>query len=86
VKVSDILKSIGIEPAELVQLGKDALNQKAQELAKKALEPKAAKEAENIDIADQVFQESTPVTTTGKPNFLPIILGGAAVVYFVTRK
>jgi hypothetical protein len=86
--VADVLKSIGIEPAELVQLGKDALNQKAQELAKKALEPKAAKEAENIDISDQVFEETTPATTTttGKPNFLPLILGGAAVVYFVTRK
>lgn len=91
VKVADVLKSIGIEPAELVQLGKDALNQKAQELAKQALEPKAAKEAQNIDVAEQVFQTETvaPVattTTTGKPNFLPLILGGAAVLYFVTRK
>ena len=94
VKIADVLKSIGIEPAELVQLGKDALNQKAQELAKQALEPKAAKEAENIDIAEQVFQgeQTEPVemaertTTTGKPNFLPLILGGAAVLYFVTRK
>lgn len=88
VKVAEVLKSIGIEPAELVQLGKDALNQKAQELAKQALEPKAAKEAENIDVAEQVFEGETvsPVTTTGKPNFLPLILGGAAVLYFVTRK
>jgi hypothetical protein len=33
---------------------------------------------------------STPVfeksAATGKPNFLPLILGGAAVLYFVTRK
>lgn len=88
VKVADVLKSIGIEPAELVQLGKDALNRKAQELAKQVLEPKAAKEAENIDVAEQVFEGETvsPVTTTGKPNFLPLILGGAAVLYFVTRK
>ena len=99
VKVADFLKSVGIEPAELVQIGKDALNAKAQELAKKALEPKAATEAANIDTADQVFNEEsapsmeitqTPAFTekvaTGKPNFLPLILGGAAVLYFVTRK
>lgn len=89
VKVSDILKSIGIEPAELVELGKDALNQKAQELAKQALQPRAEQDAENIEIANQVFDENTPVattTTTGKPNFLPLILGGAAVLYFVTKK
>jgi len=97
VKVADLLKQIGIDPAELVQLGKDALNSKAQELAKKVLEPKAATEAEYIDTADQVFEQSptmdvtsTPVfektAATSKPNFLPLILGGAAVLYFVTRK
>lgn len=97
VKVADLLKQIGIDPAELVQLGKDALNAKAQELAKKTLEPKAATEAEYIDTADQVFEQSptmdvtsTPVfekaAATSKPNFLPLILGGAAVLYFVTRK
>jgi len=97
VKVADVLKQIGIDPAELVQIGKDALNVKAQELAKKVLEPKAATQAQYIDTADQVFDESptmdvtsTPAFTkaaaTGKPNFLPLILGGAAVLYFVTRK
>ena len=99
VKVANVLRDIGIDPAELVQIGKDALNAKAQELAKKALEPKAATEAANIDTADQVFDENsapsmeitqTPAFTekvaTGKPNFLPLILGGAAVLYFVTRK
>ena len=89
VKVSDILKSIGIDPAELVQLGKDALNQKAQELAKKALEPKAAVEATNIDVADQVFETpGAPATTTAtkKPNFLPWVIGGAAVYYLAIRK
>ena len=97
VKVANVLKDIGIDPAELVQIGKDALNAKAQELAKKALEPKAATQAQYIDTADQVFDQSptmdvtsTPVfekaAATGKPNFLPLILGGAAVLYFVTRK
>jgi hypothetical protein len=97
VKVANVLKDIGIDPAELVQIGKDALNAKAQELAKKALEPKAATQAQYIDTADQVFDQSptmdvtsTPAfekaAATGKPNFLPLILGGAAVLYFVTRK
>lgn len=96
VKVADFFNKIGIDPAELVQVGKDALNKKAQELAKKALEPKAATEATNIDIADQVFEpaelqattDMAPATTTAtkKPNFLPLLIGGAAVLYFVTRK
>ena len=97
IKVADFLKKIGIEPDELVQVGKDALNKRAQELAKKTLEPKAANEAVNIDIADQVFEqpsemepitEMAPAATTAtkKPNFLPLLIGGAAVLYFVTRK
>jgi hypothetical protein len=97
VKVADFLKKIGIEPDELIQVSKDALNKRAQQLAKKALEPKAATDAQNIDIADQIFEQPTemepitdmaPVstTTTKKPNFLPLLIGGAAVLYFVTRK
>lgn len=98
VKVADVLRSIGIDPAELVQIGKDAINAKAQELAKKALEPKAADLATDIDVSDQVFEEmpatmdvtSTPefkqATTTKKMNYLPLVIGGAAVAYFLTRK
>ena len=92
VKVADFLQKIGIDPAELVQVGRDAINKKSQELAKKVLEPKAATDAEFIDVADQVFEQpaemapATTTTATKKPNFLPLILGGAAVLYFVTRK
>lgn len=96
VKVADFFNKIGIDPAELVQVGRDAINKKAQELAKKTLEPKAATEAVNIDVADQVFEPSdlqpisdiAPATTTvmKKPNFLPLLIGSAAVLYFVTRK
>ncbi len=97
VKVGNVLRDIGIDPADLVDIGKSAINSMSQELAKKALEPKAAKEAQNIDTTEQVFNESptmdvtqTPAFTekiaTGKPNFLPLIIGGAAVLYFATRK
>ena len=98
VKAAEFLKSIGVDPAELVEIGKDAINKKAQELAKKALEPKAAVTASDIDTADQALEDQAPtmaitqtpsfdkMTATSKPNFLPLILGGAAVLYFVTRK
>lgn len=97
VKVADFFNKIGIDPAELVQLGKDAINERAQQLAKKTLEPQAATDAENIDIADQVFTKPGDLmpttdmaeevkTATGKPNFLPWVIGGVAVYYLVTRK
>jgi len=98
VRVGNFFREIGIDPADLVDIGKSAINSMSQELAKKALEPKAAEQAENIDTADQVFEETTPTmdvtstptfekqSETRKPNFLPLIIGGAAVLYLVTRK
>lgn len=91
VKVAELLKSIGIDPEELIQIGKDAINEKAQELAKKVLMPAAANEAADIETANQLVDEtadrpSDTTTTTATGNMLPIILGGAAVLYFVTRK
>lgn len=90
-KVASVLKDIGIDPDELVQIGKDAINEKAQQLAKKVLMPKAAKEAAQIDVAEQV--EADGVTATAAPEFkaktstmLPLLIGGAAVLYFATRK
>lgn len=98
IKVTELLKSMGIDPEELVQVGKDALNEKAQELAKKLLMPKAGQEASNLETADQVMDETgasgeTNTSETTAPQFrtttntmLPLIIGGAALLYFITRK
>lgn len=89
VKAAELLKSIGIEPGDLVQIGKDALNKKAQELAKKALEPKAAQEAANIETAAEVVEadeKAAAAPAKAMNTTLPLILGGAAILYFVTRK
>ena len=93
VKVGTLLTSIGIDPAELVKVGKDAVNNLAQDLAKKVLEPKAAKEAAENEAAEQLQETTTttapeftkPTSTMGK-NMLPLVIGGAAILYFVTRK
>ena len=93
VKVGTLLTSIGIDPAELVKVGKDAVNNLAQDLAKKALQPKAAKEAAENEAAEQLEETTTtpapeftkPASTMGK-NMLPLVIGGAAILYLVTRK
>jgi hypothetical protein len=92
VKVVKLLKDIGIEPDELLQIGKDAINEKAQELVKNALAPKAADTAENIQEAGIAMEaegttQEAPETSGKTPgNMLPLIIGGAALVYFATRK
>jgi hypothetical protein len=92
VKVTKLLKDIGIEPEELLQIGKDAINEKAQELVKNALAPKAVETAENIQEAGIAMEaegttQEAPETSGKTPgNMLPLIIGGAALVYFATRK
>jgi hypothetical protein len=56
-KAVKLLRSIGINPEELVQVAKNAVNAKAQELAAKALVPKAEQEEEYEEEADAGFEQ-----------------------------
>ena len=65
---------------------------KADETVKKSAK-KAAKEAAENEAAEQLEETTTtpapeftkPASTMGK-NMLPLVIGGAAILYFVTRK
>lgn len=92
-KVADLLKQIGIDPAELVEIGKNAINDKAQELVKNALAPKAETEAENIETAnvavpdDTIDASGSAGTSSKKSNYiLPAVLIGGGLLYLATRK
>ena len=92
VKVATVLRDIGIDPAELVQIGKDAVNAKVQQLAKEKLAPQAQKEAGNLELAEQfddmVEDQPAPAAAKKTPakNIFPLVIGGVAVAYFLTRK
>lgn len=94
VKVTKLLKDIGIEPGDLVQIGKDAINKKAQDLVQKVLQPKAEIDAEQIQTAEIVTDQAPEMSTAKiidqnqgtKMNWVPIAIVGAAGLYFLTRK
>ena len=50
-KVAKLLKSIGIDPAELVDVAKNAINNKAKEVFANTLAPRAAQEQQYADEA-----------------------------------
>jgi hypothetical protein len=52
-KVAKLLKSIGIDPKELVNIAKDAISDRAKEAFAQTLAPKAAQEQEYADEAEQ---------------------------------
>lgn len=84
--IGKFLKDIGIDPEQLLELGKQKLQEKAQSLV-------LNKEEENI-LNDQDLKETesliTPPGTTpdggGFGKMLPIILIGGAAAFFLLRK
>ena len=72
VKAGELLKSLGIDPAELVQIGKDAINQKTQELVKSALSKDVQEEATDVAVAQQATGEDlAPAPTNEQAEISP---------------
>ena len=63
-KVATFLKSVGINPAELVDIGKKALNEKAKALVTKKLMPRVEQGEEFNEIANEVVNEDNMPTQT----------------------
>ena len=86
VKVVNVLKEIGIEPEDLVQIGKDAVNNKVKELVKNKLVDNAETEAVNIEKANLLNEpQAKEVAKDGKLMF-PLIAGGLIVGYLLLKK
>ena len=97
-KVATFLKSVGINPAELVDIGKKALNEKAKALVTKTLMPRVEQGEVFNEVANEVVNEDNmPMQTTNakaatnviatKNKMLPLyLLGGAALVYLIAKK
>jgi len=97
-KVGTFLKSVGINPAELVDIGKKALNEKAKALVTKKLMPRVEQGEIFNEVANEAVNEDNfPMQTTNvkaatnvmapKNKMLPLyLLGGAALVYLIAKK
>lgn len=92
VKVVNILKEMGIDPEELVQVGKDAVNNKVQELVKDKLINPIKEDAANIQEADILTDSTTAaapqqaaIMKDGKL-LLPLIAGGLIIGYLLLKK
>lgn len=56
-KLVKLLKSVGIEPGDIIDVAKMAVNKKAQELAANALVPKAEEQEEQEETAAESFED-----------------------------
>ena len=97
-KVATFLKSVGINPAELVDIAKKGLNEKAKALVTKKLMPRVEQGEVFNEVANEAVNEDNfPMQTTNvkaatnvmapKNKMLPLyLLGGAALVYLIAKK
>lgn len=87
VKVVNILKEMGIEPEELVQIGKDAVNKKVQELVKDKLVTQTENEAINIEESNLLNEPAgTPQAAKDGKLLLPLVAGGLIIGYLLLKK
>ena len=83
-KVGDLLKSIGIDPAELLQAGKQTIaNQAKKVIAKATSKVNQLEEKQDTEVTEAVKTLEGKKTMS---NFLPYIIVGGIAFYFITKK
>jgi hypothetical protein len=85
--IGKFLKENGIDPEQLLDIGKKVLADKAKQVLVKG------EEAQNLEIEEtnEILTEAQiiktgPPTQTGNKNILPIVLIGGAAAYFLLNK
>ena len=85
IKVGEFLKSIGIDPKEIVEAGKEILAKQIKTSVDKNLKQdemqQALSDQEVNEVVDQSVQKST-----GSSNYLPILIGGGLIVLLLSQK
>lgn len=87
-KVGDFLKSIGINPAEIIQTGKQVIADQAKKvLSKLTSKVDALQEKSYTEVTEAVrtLEGKKPIVEQ-KTNYLPYIIVGGFAIYFITKK
>jgi len=86
IKVGEFLKSVGIEPKEILESGKEILAKQIKSAVDKNLkidrEYEDISDAEVNEAVDQALQDQA----AGGMNYLPYILGGGLILVFLMKK
>lgn len=88
VKIAQFLADLGIDTKEVAEVGKRVLAKQVKNVVEKNLENQAAIDQASENEINEIVNRAEGVDQDGKPviNYLPFIVGGAVVLYLVTRK
>ena len=84
--IGKFLKDNGIDPKELLNVGKKLLIDKAKQVIIQNKELSEIEQEKTDVLIDEVDNTSEVLERTEKPNILPIVLIGGAAAYFLLRK
>jgi hypothetical protein len=84
IKLADFLKSVGIDPAEILQAGKQVVADQAKKVVAKATSKvNQLEEKQDDEVTEAV---NTLEDKKSMSNFLPYIIVGGIAFYFITKK
>jgi hypothetical protein len=88
IKLATFLKSIGVDADQVMEVGKRVLAKQVKNVVEKNLENQERIDQASEDEVDRIVNNANSVDANGKPviNYLPFIVGGALVLYFINKK
>ena len=87
IKIAEFLSKLGIDVKEVSEVGKRVLANQVKNVVEKRLESDAKIEQASQDEIDRIVNDTENLDKSGKPmNYIPFVIGGALVLYFISRK
>ena len=88
IKLAEFLSKLGIDVKEVSEVGKRVLAKQVKNVVEKKLETDAKIEQANQDEIDRIVNQTDNFNADGskKMNYLPIVIGGAVIIYLISRK
>ena len=88
IKVAEFFAKLGIDTKEVAEVGKKVLAKQVKNIVEKNLENQAAIDQATQNEVDRIVNETESVDAEGnkKMNYIPFVIGGALVLYFITKK
>jgi len=88
IKLAEFLSKLGIDVKEVSEVGKRVLAKQVKNVVEKKLETDAQIEQASQDEVDRIVNQADNFNADGskKMNYLPIVIGGALVIYLISRK
>jgi hypothetical protein len=88
VKVAEFLSKIGIDVKQVSEVGKRVLATQVKKVVEKNLENSEKLELAEQEEVDRIVNQTEGVEADGtkKMNYIPFVVGGALVLYLISRK